>query len=357
MTYNLKNLNVASLDFDEIKQSLTSFFEQQDELKNLDFRNEASSINMLLNMLSTVTAYNGIYAQFGFTNSFATTATMLESILGLAANTSVLIAPSLSAKTTRTITTTTALEEYSSFNAKATNSSDIFFFNIESVPANTSKSITLYSGSETVFYTNYDYTTQACEVPYNVNPETIGFYETNVSTGVETKWTRVDKSSTTTTDNNTHFTVINGPRGYIVTNNFASARTITTSSKITIKTVISNGAVGNNSTIFARSNTTFGTTSVPIGGYNNISVAQARSALLFKATGQDRCVTLNDYKNAILSSGISGTNDSSKITVANGNLPGQVKVYVTNLLLDDQERLVEYLSSKAPLGISVIYQQ
>lgn len=357
MTYNLTNLNVASLDFDDIKQSLTSFFEQQEELKNLDFRNEASSVNMLLNMLSTVTAYNGVYAQFGFTNSFATTATILESILGLAANSSVLVVPTLSAKTTRTVTTTTSLDEYSSFNARATNSSDIFFFNIEAVPANTSKSITLYSGSETVFYTNYDYTTQSCEIPYTVNPETIGFYETDISTGTETKWTRVDKSSSTTSENNTHFTVINGPRGYIVTNNFASAKTITTSSKVTIKTVTSNGALGNNSTILARSNTSFGTSSVPSGGYNIISVAEARASLLFKATGQERCVTINDYKNAILSSGISGTNDLSKITVGNGILPGQVKVFVTNLNLNDQEKLIEYLSERTPLGISVVYQQ
>lgn len=357
MTYNLKNLNVASLDFDEIKQSLTSFFEQQEELKNLDFRNEASSVNLLLNMLSTVTAYNGVYAQFGFTNSFATTATLLESILGLAANSSVLVAPTLSAKTTRTVTTTTALDEYSAFNGKATNSSDIFFFNTESISANTSKSITLYSGSETVFYTNYDYNTQSCEIPYTVNPETIGFYETNINTGVETKWTRVDKSSTTTSDNNTHFTVINGPRGYIVTNNFTSAKTITTSSKVTIKTVISNGAVGNNSTVLPRTNTSFGTSSNPSGGYNTISVAEAKTSLLFKATGQDRCVTLNDYKNAILSSGISGTNDISKISVSNGILPGQVKVYVTNLNTENQEKLIVYLSERAPLGISVIYQQ
>ena len=50
MTYQLTNLNVASLDFDDIKSSLISFLEQQSDLKDLDFRNEASSVNLLLNI-------------------------------------------------------------------------------------------------------------------------------------------------------------------------------------------------------------------------------------------------------------------------------------------------------------------
>lgn len=357
MTYNLKNLNVASLDFDNIKESLTTFLEQQSDLKDLDFRNKASAVNLLLNVLSTATAYNGIYAQYGFINTFATTATVLESLLGIAANSSVLIAPTISAKTNRTVTTTTALAEYSSFTGRATNGADLFFFNLQSIPANSSQSIDLYSGIEVVIYTSYDYTTQSCELPYTVNPETISFYETDISTNVETKWTRVDKTSTTTSSNNTHFTVVNGPRGYIVTNNFASSRTITTSSKVSIKAITSNGGLGNNGIIFARDNTTFGTTALPTGGYDEISVAQARSALLFKATGQERCVTIRDYKNAILGSGISGTSEESSISVSNGILPGQVKIYVNNLGSTEQSQLMDYLSSKTPAGISLVYQQ
>lgn len=357
MTYNLKNLNVASLDFDNIKDSLTTFLEQQSDLKDLDFRNKASAVNLLLNVLSTATAYNGIYAQYGFINTFATTATVLESLLGIAANSSVLIAPTRSAKTTRTVTTTSALPEYSSFTGRATNGADLFFFNLQAIPANSSESIDLYSGIEVVIYTSYDYTTQSCELPYTINPDTINFYETDIATNVETKWTRVDKSSTTTSANNTHYTVVNGPRGYIVTNNFASSRKITTSSKVAIKAITSNGGLGNNGSIVARTNTVFGTSAAPAGGYDEISVAQARSSLLFQATGQDRCVTIRDYKNAIMGSGISGTSTESAITVGNGILPGQVKIYVNGLGTVEQSQLMDYLSSKTPAGISLVYQQ
>jgi hypothetical protein len=93
MSYQLKNLNVASLDFSDIRTSLIKFFKEQPDLADIDFENNASAANMLINILATATAYNGIYAQFGYVNSFATTTTLMQSILGIAANSSVLIAP------------------------------------------------------------------------------------------------------------------------------------------------------------------------------------------------------------------------------------------------------------------------
>lgn len=357
MTYQLKNLNVASLDFDDIKSSLITFFEQQSDLKDLDFRNEASSVNMLLNILSTVTAYNGVYAQFGFVNSFATTASILESVLGIAANSSVVVAPQQSARATRTIIASGAtLEDYSTFQARATNGADIFFFNTQQIPYQTAKSVVLYSGTEVVSFTNYDYDTQSCTLPSTIDPDSITMYETTIGSGIITKWTRVDKSATTSTANNTHFTVINGPNGYLVTNNFASAREINTSSTVLIKAVVSNGSIGNSATIFARSDIQFGTTVFPSGGYDLISVDEARAKLLFKATGQERCVTLQDFKNAILASGISGTDDENLISVSNGSVAGQVKVYVTNLSSSGASELLTYLVDKTIGGITVVYE-
>lgn len=358
MTYQLTNLNVASLDFDDIKSSLISFLEQQSDLKDLDFRNEASSVNLLLNILSTVTAYNGIYAQFGFVNSFATTANVMESILGIASNSSVLVAPIQSAKAQRTVTIAgVTLEDYTTFKARATNGADVFFFNTEQVLPSTSKSITLYSGTEVVSFTNYNFDNQSCILPFNVDPATINMYETQIGSNNVIKWTRVDKSSTTTTGNNTHFTVMNSPQGYMVTNNFASSREVTTNSNILIQAILSNGSVANSATINSRSDVTFGTFALPSGGYDQISVAEARAKLLFKATGQERCVTLNDYKNAIMSSGISGTSTESLITVSNGSYPGEVKVYVSGLSSTDVSSLLTYLSDLTPAGITVIYQQ
>jgi len=359
MTYNINNLNVASLDFDDIKTSLIEFLEEQSDLSNLDFRNEASSVNLLLNILSTATAYNGVYAQYGFTNSFATTATVLESLLGIAANCSVTLAPTKSAVSNRTVNAIngTTLSPYTTFTSRATNGSDEFFFNVEQVNANSSKTIKIYSGLDVVTYTNYNYETQSCEIPYNVDPDTISFYETVINTNVTTQWTRVNKSSTAQTGNNTHFTVINGPRGYIVTNNSPSAKIITTASRVAVKAITSNGGVGNNAIISPATNTSFGTSELPSGGYDLISLAKAKSSVLFKTTGQERCVTADDYKNAILSSQITGTDNRDSITIQNGTYPGSVKIYVDNLGTAEQEALIDYLSDKVPVGIAIEYGQ
>jgi hypothetical protein len=78
---------------------------------------------------------------------------------------------------------------------------------------------------------------------------------------------------------------------------------------------------------------------------------------MFKATGQARCVTLADYKKAILGSGINGTENESDISVVNGDYPGQVKIYVNNLSKTSQDELMDYLSSKTMAGIGVVYEQ
>jgi hypothetical protein len=359
MTYQLQNLNVASLDFDDIKSSLVGFLQNQPDLADIDFQNNASTANMLINILATATAYNGIYAQFGFVNSFATTTTLMESILGIASNNSVLVAPTQSATSSRTVTAVNAtLQDYSTFLATTPAGSDTFFFNITDVPSGTSKTTILYSGSSVTSFTNYDYTTQSCELPYTVDPRTISFYETTTGTGVVTKWTRVDKGTTSTANNSNTFTVINGPRGYIVTNNFLTAKKLNTSSTVLIKAVISNGSVGNNASITSRSDTLFPASTTPSGGYDLLSVTQARYRLLFNATGQDRCVTINDYINAILSSGIAGTDDESLICVQNDCcIPGKVKIYVTGLSSSGQNALMSYLGARSVAGINLAYEQ
>lgn len=358
MTYQIQKLNVASLDFDEIKSSLVDFFKQQPDLSDIDFDNEASTANLLVNILATATAYNGIYAQFGYVNSFATTTTLLNSLLGIAANSSVLVIPVQGASTTRTITAVGAtLEEYTTFQSSTPNGAVTFFFNTSSIPAGTAKTTTLYSGSEVISYTNYDYATQSCELPYSIDPRTISLYETTINSGVVNKWTRVEKSATATSGNQNIFTVINGPKGYIVTNNLPNAKYLNTTSTVLIRAVSSNGDEGNNATITQRADVQFNTSSTPIGGYDEISIEQARYSLLFNATGQDRCVTINDFVNAILSSGISGTDDESLITVqTHCCIPGAVKIYVSGLSSTNQTLLLRYLTPKAVAGIQLIYE-
>ena len=134
MTLNFKNLNVASLDYTDIVNSLKTFLKQEPTLSDLDFDNSASAVSLLCDILATATAYNGVYAQFGYHESFLSTANLLESIVGIASNSSVLLEVKNSAKCTRNVLPLGAagFSAYYPFTASATDGSEVLFFNIKS---------------------------------------------------------------------------------------------------------------------------------------------------------------------------------------------------------------------------------
>jgi hypothetical protein len=355
MTYNLKSLNVASLDFENIMDSLTSFLEVQPGLTDISFRDQASTANLLLRTLATATAYNGVYAQFGFTESFLSTATLLESIVSIASNHSVLVPLTQSASAR--VVTTSAMDDYTGFAATSTSGANLrFYLYNETSGASAAVETYLYSGSSVATFSNYDHVSQSIILPYNIDPNTISFYviPNSLNKAEKIKWTRVSKGNTTTSTNNNFFTVTHGSNGYLVTNNFANAATVPTSKSVIVRAIVSNGKAGNGGTIVDPTGllSIIGSAS---GGYDTISVDTARAKVLFNANGQDRCVTLKDFEKAILSSSITGTSDSTLIAVRNGDTPGTVNVYVTGLSSANQTLLVDYLQSRTVAGIGVVY--
>lgn len=356
MTYNLKNLNVASLDFDNIVSSLISFLEVQPGLTDIAFRDKATMANRLVNILATATAYNGVYAQFGFTESALSTATLLESVISIASNYSIIVPITQSARCT--VTTRAALSDYQIFTAKSTDGTSINFYNINPISGSSVASeITLYSGSVVATFTNYDYESQSILLPLTVDPDTISFYVATDAINVSnaTKWTKVSKANQTPNSNNQYFTVTHSANGYLVTNNFSNSTPVTTTNSVFVKAVISNGSAGNSAQI-SDPDSYFDNIGTPDGGYGTISVDTAKAKLLFELN-YGRCVSLKDFKTAILASGISGTDTESNISVRNGDTPGSVNVYVTNLDTAGQTLLLQYLQPKILAGIQVVYGQ
>lgn len=353
MPYNVKDLNVSSLDFTDIVESLTSFLEKQPNLTDIDFRNSSSAANMLINILATATAYNGVYSYFGYNESFKTSAQNIESFAGLASNESVLLTFAQSATSQITINSSATIPAYTAFTAKATDGTNIIFFNKEEISTGTN-SYTLYSGYQAVIYTNYDYDKQYCTLPINIDPRTIRFVLTDVINGSQKEYTRVERGEEPASTGS-YFTVINGADGYIVTNNFSGSAPIDVNKKVEIFAVITNGSKGNSSEINSLSTTTFVSQTTPSGGYDTLSVERARSLLLFNGNGRKRWVTLNDLKYAIMSSGISGTDDEDLITVSNSETPCTVKVYVQDLSSSGQADLLLFLQGTGPAGINIVY--
>jgi len=357
MAYNTKNLNVASLDFTDIVSSLTSFLEKQPNLTNVDFRNPASAANMLINILSTATAYNGAYAYFGYNESFKISAQNLESFSGMASNESILLPFTQSASTTAVISATSTVEAFTPFTATAADGTKILFFNATEIQVGTA-SYTLYSGTKQVTFTDYNFDNQYIKLPLNIDPRTILFEVTDIGNGTTKTWTRVDRGEEATLSSTgipgNYYTVINGADGYIVTNNFVNTNEIDLGYRVEVSAVQTNGSIGNNATVNPLSSTTFITLPTPSGGYDTISVEKARSTVLFNGNGRRRWVTPNDVKQYIISLGY--TDDITTITVQNGTNPGSIKVYVDEGLTPAQEtQLLASLTEAGPAGISITY--
>lgn len=360
MALNFKNLNVASLDYSDIVRSLKNFLKQEPSLADLDFNNEASAVSLLCDILATGAAYNGIYAQLGYKESFLSTANLLQSVVGNAANRSVLLSVKESASTSVNISLTgITLEAFTPFDAVTPDGSNIFFYNLEDIVGPTSASTTLYSGSNASEYTQWDFNTQSITLPLTVDPRTIKMYSVNPSGDVFV-WTRVEKSQVSlavSESGSYNYFVKNTVNGYLVSANLPENYDIPYEDTVYIRAVESNGNQGNGATIIPPTGVTFLTTPNPQNGFNEISVGFAKSRVIFDDNSQKRCVTLRDYLDAILASGIEGTDDESAITVQPNSIPCTVKVYVNNLSLANQTKLMEYLAARAVAGITLIYSQ
>lgn len=356
MTLNFKNLNVASLDYTSIVSSLKNFLKQEPTLSDLDFDNNTSAVSMLCDILATATAYNGVYAQFGYHESFLSTANLLESIVGIASNSSVLLEVKNSAKTTRNVFSSTGFSAYSEFTAIGTDGSNLLFFNTTEIVGGTYSSIDFYSGVEMIQYTDWDFNTQSMTIPLTVDPRTINLYTTTPS-GTTITWTRVSKFDENSSSGQYYYTVLNTLNGYLVTANLPESLDIPTNYTVFVRALQSNGSAANNSTLSGSTGLSFITSSVPSGGYESLSVELAKSKVQFSASSQHNCITINDFVLAILNSNIPGTDDETKITVQNGNDPSTINVYVDGLDSSYELSLMNYLSERSVAGINLIYTQ
>lgn len=75
-------LNVAELDFEQIKTNLTNYMRSQDTFQDYNF--EGSALGSLINLMAYVTHYNAVNANLGLNESFLDTAQYRGSIVGRA---------------------------------------------------------------------------------------------------------------------------------------------------------------------------------------------------------------------------------------------------------------------------------
>jgi len=356
MSLNFKNLDVSSLDYSDIVTSLKTFLKQEPTLADLDYDNNASAVNMLINILATATAYNGVYAQFGYKESFVSTATLLTSIMGLASNAGLLIPAKKSAYCTRNVTTSSSVAAFSSISATNSSNKSFYVFNIEPIPAySVGLPVTFYAGTEVVQYTNWDFNSQSITLPLSVDPDTIKLYSVD-SGGTEVNWTRVEKSNINLNSTSYYYTVSNTVNGYLVSANLPESFSLTTDYSVYCRAVISNGTDGNNATINSISNITFLTNESLENGYDYLTPSAAKAKFNFNARAQKKCVTIEDYENAMFNYFYDNGLSISSYSASTGNTP--CTVYIAAYHLTDLQRdgLMSYLSERSVAGINLIFQ-
>jgi hypothetical protein len=361
MNYDYSTLNIGKLDYDSIKSSLVTFLQKYPQFANYDFANQASAINMFLDILSANTAYNGYYLHSVLTNSFPTTASTKRTLLLNAGLHGAFISDSVSSRCTATIQNreTTVIPAYSVFNGEQSNGSPCLFYNITAIPVTVDDNTTdvvLVGGKTLTEFSNYDQSKQVISIPISYDPSTISFSSLDYTT--ELPWSRVDKFS-----NNSGtkiFTVLNGPSVYYVTNNISGAEVIT--GTIVCRALESSGTVTDSAVILNAKNyskVTVVSHTVPTGGRDGTTKDYIRTYTQYAVNTRDRIVTEYDYKDAIYSFLIGkGLTIAYTDIVISSPSVGQIKFYVPNLSdVLQGELLNDYLAVRKIAGIMLSYGQ
>ena len=362
MNYDYSTLNVGKLDYDSIKSSLVTFLQKYPQFQNYDFANQASAINMFLDILSANTAYNGYYLHSVLTNSFPTTASTKRTLLLNAGLHGAFISDTVSSRCIATIKNkeTTAIPAYSVFNGIQSNNSPCLFYNLTSIPVTVDDNTTdvvLVAGKTLTEFGNIDIAKQVISIPVSYDPSTVSF-SSYATDGSEVSWSRVDKFS-----NNSGtkiFTVLNGPNVYYVTNNISGAEVITGAA--VCRALESSGTVTDSAEILNAkiySNVTVVSHTVPTGGRDGTTKDYIRTYTQYAVNTRDRIVTEYDYKDAIYSFLISkGVTIAYTDIVISSPSVGQIKFYVPNLSDTLQgELLNDYLAVRKIAGIMLLYGQ
>lgn len=123
------NVNLGSIDFDQIKTSLTEYLKTQDVLKDYNF--EGSVIQSIVNLLSYNTLYYAMYSNMLANEMFLDTAQREESIVSLLKPLGVSIPTRTSSRVTIKVGGLSFLPKYSQFVGKNSSGVNYNFYTLE----------------------------------------------------------------------------------------------------------------------------------------------------------------------------------------------------------------------------------
>lgn len=330
-------INSSALDFQNIKNNLKKYLQQQEEFADYNF--EASAMSNILDVLAYNTHINGLIANFALNEAFLGTAQLRSSLVSLsegigyipdsrtASSARVRLSLNLSSVAERENTisvasgykfTTTVEEINYVFQTQETiiasdDGNGFYQFTTldgdEDIPIfeGTQKTKTFIAGKndEATVYVIPD-------VNMDIDTAVIKVFESATSTNFVTYINILD--ATTINENSTLFILKEMPNGFFELtfgNGTTLGRTPTPGSKITVSYLSVNGADADKALLFEPSaqikinetvsrTPTVTTTSRSAGGGDKESVESIRKNAPFQYAAQNRMVTFADYSSLVL---------------------------------------------------------
>jgi len=317
-------LQISDLDFDQIKQNLKSYLQQQTTFQDYDF--EGSGLSILLDILAYNTHYNSYYLNMVANESFLDTAILRDSVVSHAKTLGYtpysITAPKAlinitleSGNTTPGITTigrgfsfSSSVLDFASYNfvlleeAVATKSGTAFFF----------ENLEIYEGS----LTNYEFTYNK-----NSNPKsTFALPDSNIDTSTIAVSVRPNSGNTFSEVYNLATNIIdvqidslvfflqedkNGTYKIYFSDGTIS-KPLDDGAVVSVSYLVTNGLVSNkanafvpNGTIGGISNITVDVINVAAGGSDRESIDEIKFSAVSQFTTQNRLVTFKDYESYI----------------------------------------------------------
>lgn len=313
-----KNLRVAELDFDSIKENLKSFLRTKSEFTDYDF--EGSGLSVLIDLLSYNTHYNAVIGNMLVQEMYLDTAVKRQS-LGLIAKRLGYTPRSITAPlakisleifpqgnpSTITVNKNTKFSSRLSFDSVATFvTRDSYTVNRSAAGRYLFDSINVYEGSNDVFrYIVTGAADQRFEIPSTKADTSLlrVFVQSSFNSTDVAEWQRFDRLVDINSTTNTYFLKYNENGRYeVYFGDGILGRQIPTGAIVTLDYVTTNGDVANGAKVFTLSdtiqaNSTYVITSIvpAFGGAAEEDSESIRINAQNSVFAQNRAVTESDY--------------------------------------------------------------
>jgi hypothetical protein len=317
-------LQISDLDFDQIKQNLKSYLQQQNTFQDYDF--EGSGLSILLDILAYNTHYNSYYLNMVANESFLDTAILRDSVVSHAktlgytpySTTAAMATINVTVESGNTTPSIITLARGFSFSsnlidevsynftlldeAVATKSGTAFFF----------ENLQVYEGSLNTYQFTYNQNSNPKSTfilpSSNIDTSTI---KVTVSPNAGNTFTEVYNLATdildVTVDSSVFFLQEDKNGNYkIYFSDGTIGKALEDGAVITVSYLISNGDAGNkasdfvpNATINGLSQITITTTNAAAGGSSRESIDEIKFSAASQFSSQNRLVTFKDYESYI----------------------------------------------------------